>query len=55
MTFGREAMVDGEDRLARRSEEVGYVGFAAGLAAAAVNDDGDGMNAGALRGEEPIS
>ena len=28
MTFGREAVVDGEDGVARRSEEVGYLGFA---------------------------
>ena len=50
-----ETVVDGKDCVSGRSEEVGAVGFAAALAvtaliAAAVNDDGDGMNARPLRG-----
>jgi len=53
--FGGDAVIDGEDGVACRGEEVGYIGFAAGLAvsavvAAAVNDDGDGMRGGAFGG-----
>ena len=52
--FWREAVVDGENRISRGSEEFGAVGpdshaaVAAGKSAA-VNDDGDRMRAGAGR------
>ena len=52
--LGRKAVIDGKHRVSRRRQEVRAIGLAAALAVAAlvtaaVDDDGDGMNARPLR------